>query len=314
MMLLGIEADPCDNLARAGKIAAIKPGVQRSQSMSYEWCATGPGVFNLNALAGGSPIKPPIDCNIWRSKVITNLANWTHPPKWINGTNCIQELCAFAVALHAQWPDLILELFNEPWYGTTDKLPWITSDDQLCQFMVDLATAVRTALPDATIIGPSLSNTFSPLLKIMVAKGLLNYIDAVSLHDYRLKNWAPNFSSPTQLSHVDSLTALRAYIPSGMPLVVTEFGMGDAVQGADGIVRPISDADVRGFVEPYRIYGCEILCGVCLWGMPTPGQATPTLPSQITGDNLSTWLSCWNSDGTMKPKLKSLLAAMKSVN
>ena len=56
--------------------------------------------------------------------------------------------------------------------------------------------AMRTADPNCTIVGPALAGIDTSFLTTCCQQGLLNLVDAVSVHPYR---WSPTVENPETL-------------------------------------------------------------------------------------------------------------------
>jgi len=89
---------------------------------------------------------------------------------------------AAAAAKHFQGHKVIWEIWNEP-----NLTFWKPKPDVKQYAALALATcrAVRTADPQATIIAPGAGEIPWPFLESLFASGVLEYLDAVSVHPYR---------------------------------------------------------------------------------------------------------------------------------
>lgn len=90
---------------------------------------------------------------------------------------------AAAAAEHFKGRGVIWEIWNEP-NGAGFWRPSPSPEDY-AQLAIVTAKAIRTADPKSTIIAPGLAGTGIPYLKTVFRSGLLDYIDAVSVHPYR---------------------------------------------------------------------------------------------------------------------------------
>ena len=89
---------------------------------------------------------------------------------------------AAAAATHFQGHHVIWEIWNEPniqfWAPKPDA-------DQYSRLALAACRAIRQAEPQATIVGPASSGFPWPFLETFLKSGVLQYLDAVSVHPYR---------------------------------------------------------------------------------------------------------------------------------
>lgn len=99
---------------------------------------------------------------------------------------------AAAAAKHYQGRHVIWELWNEPnitfWNPKPDAGQYATLALAACR-------AIRESAPDATIVGPASSTFPWPFLETVLKSGLLEFLDAVSVHPYRDPHHAPETAS-----------------------------------------------------------------------------------------------------------------------
>lgn len=135
---------------------------------------------------------------------------------------------AAAAATHFQGRRVIWEIWNEPnisfWKPKPDVAQYTTLALATCK-------AIRAADPKATIIGPATSEVPLPFLETFFASGVLEYLDAVSIHPYR------NYSKPPETAAEDyaKLRALIAkYAPTkkkNLPIISGEWGYASHTRG-----------------------------------------------------------------------------------
>ncbi len=142
---------------------------------------------------------------------------------------------AAAAARHFRGQGVIWEIWNEPnltqfWKPEADAKAY-------AQLALDTARAVRTADPDAVILAPGSSGFPSEFLETVFAAGLLEHIDAVSVHPYR--------EQPPEMAG-DDYGRLRALIgrygsPARrmLPIISSEWGYSTA----EGAVSEATQAD-----------------------------------------------------------------------
>jgi len=138
---------------------------------------------------------------------------------------------ASAAAKHFRGRHIIWEIWNEPngdifWPPKADVNQYIT-------LALATAKAVRAADPEATIIAPGSARFPWDYLETMFASGILEYLDAVSVHPYRWGYWLPKL--PDVVGPPETVTAdyarlrglIAKYAPAGkqnLPIISGEWG------------------------------------------------------------------------------------------
>ena len=129
---------------------------------------------------------------------------------------------AAASAKHFQGRHVLWEIWNEPnisfWSPKPDAQQYTTLALAACK-------AIREAEPRATIIGPASSEFPWEFLETFLKSGVLEYLDAVSVHPYR----DPNHPPETAAADYQKLRALIArYAPTTkqgrIPILSGEWG------------------------------------------------------------------------------------------
>lgn len=125
---------------------------------------------------------------------------------------------AAAAARHFRGRGVVWEIWNEPNISFWKPMPDVT---QYATLALATARAVRSADPQACIVGPTTSGFDWKFLEAVFKSGLLEYLDGVSVHPYRQK--------PPETAAID-FTRLRdliaRYAPPGktIPIVSGEWG------------------------------------------------------------------------------------------
>jgi len=123
---------------------------------------------------------------------------------------------------------VIWEIWNEP-----NITFWKPKPNPQQYTVLALATlkAIREADPNAIVVGPATSEVPAPFLEEFFKSGVLEYLDAVSVHPYR------NYSKPPETA-VDDYKKLRAlierYAPAAkknMPILSGEWGYASHTKG-----------------------------------------------------------------------------------
>jgi hypothetical protein len=124
-------------------------------------------------------------------------------------------------AKHFHWRHIIWEIWNEP-----NGHFWAPKPDaqQYSALAIAAARAIREAEPQATIVGPASSGFPWEYLETFLKSGVLEYLDAVSVHPYRNPKQPPE----TATADYKKLRDLIArYAPAGktnMPILSGEWG------------------------------------------------------------------------------------------
>ncbi len=130
---------------------------------------------------------------------------------------------AAAAARHFHGQGVIWEIWNEPNIGFWKPRP---NAQDYAQLALETAKAVRAADPDAVIVAPGSSTFPWPFFETVFAAGLLEHIDAVSVHPYR--------ETPPETATADygRLRALIARYASpariNLPIISSEWGYSTA--------------------------------------------------------------------------------------
>jgi aryl-phospho-beta-D-glucosidase BglC (GH1 family) len=135
---------------------------------------------------------------------------------------------AAAAAVHFKASNIVWELWNEPNISFWKPKPNV---NQYTALALATAKAIKAAQPDALIIGPCTSQVPLPYIETFMASGILQYLDAVSVHPYR------NYSKSPETAIVDYNnlhTLIEKYAPDGkkqMPVISSEWGYSTSTKG-----------------------------------------------------------------------------------
>ena len=135
---------------------------------------------------------------------------------------------AKASAEHFRKSSIIWEIWNEP-----DYFSWAPKPDVAQYIELALATcrAVKASVPDAAIIGPATSDVPLPFLESLFASGVLEYLDAVSVHPYREYSMSPE-TAGTDYQKVRELIDRYAPVEKReMPIISSEWGYSSSIEG-----------------------------------------------------------------------------------
>lgn len=145
---------------------------------------------------------------------------------------------AAAAAVHFRGQGVIWEIWNEPnisfWKPRPDAAQYLT-------LALATARAVRAANPQACLVAPACSTFDWKFLQTMCKSGLLDYLDAVSVHPYRGDK--PPETAAADYSRLRSLIDHYARADRRIPILSGEWGYSTCTKGvslqtqADYIVR-----------------------------------------------------------------------------
>ncbi len=128
---------------------------------------------------------------------------------------------AAASAGHFRGRHIIWEIWNEPngnfWSPKPDAAQYST-------LALAAAKAIRQADPDATIVGPASSGFPWDFLEVFLKSGVLEYLDAVTVHPYRDSRMPPETA---EADYKKLREMIDKYAPSGkkgLPILSGEWG------------------------------------------------------------------------------------------
>jgi polysaccharide biosynthesis protein PslG len=123
---------------------------------------------------------------------------------------------------------VIWELWNEPnldgfWRPKSNSAEYMT-------WVKTVTPAIRKGDPEALVVGPALSNVFTPFMGQLLKAGLVNYVDGISVHPYQYKN-NPELGEK-DLKNLRNLIKTTSPQNPNIPIMFTEWGY--SVSAADG--------------------------------------------------------------------------------
>jgi polysaccharide biosynthesis protein PslG len=135
---------------------------------------------------------------------------------------------AAAAAVHFKKSNIIWEIWNEPNINFWRPAPNV---EQYNKLAAATCNAIRKLVPEAIIIGPATSQLPVPFIESFLASGIIEYIDAVSVHPYRRYNLSPE----TAVEDYNKIRDLiEKYTPQGkpkIPIISGEWGYSSSVKG-----------------------------------------------------------------------------------
>jgi len=160
---------------------------------------------------------------------------------------------AAAAATHFRGKPILWEIWNEPNISFWKPKP---NARQYADLALATCKAIRGANPKAGIIGPACSTFDWPFLQRFLESGVLQYLDAVSVHPYR----PPNRSPETAAADYQKLRGLIERLGNDdrqkkVPIVCGEWGY----SSHQGGVSPETQA---AFIARQQL--SNLLCGVPL--------------------------------------------------
>jgi len=134
---------------------------------------------------------------------------------------------AAAASRHFRGHHVVWEIWNEPNIGFWKPKP---DANQYAALAMATCRALRSADPQATIIAPGSSLFPWPFLETLFASGILDYLDAVSVHPYRSDK-----SPETAAEDYQKLRSLiERYAPASkrlLPIISSECGYATNIKG-----------------------------------------------------------------------------------
>jgi hypothetical protein len=154
------------------------------------------------------------------------------PEKHIASPRHPESIAAFArwsaaAARHFHGQNVIWEIYNEPngdfWRPKPDA-------QEYTALALAAAKAIRQAEPSAVIIAPALAGFAWKFLDVFVASGVLDYLDAVSVHPYRAGQHPPETAAA---DYQKLRELLDRYAPPGksLPILSGEWGYSSNTKG-----------------------------------------------------------------------------------
>ena len=231
---------------------------------------------------------------------ITPWSNWNAYRSWVVGSVQMMQAAGLRVDY---W-----EVYNEPDVVTTTYYPpaqaaTVTADRLLTQFLITYQ-AIKSVIPDARIIGPSLSNwTVSSTATTFSMQQFLNFASANKLSLAAL-SWHYDFSEPAKIQQQVSATrSMLVSVPAlGTPKIfINEYGIGETQRIPGWDVQYLAALTNAGVDSAGR----ECVSGDCwtpdLDGLLTPDGSAPlpdywvhTAYGQMSGQMVSTSSSSTN--------------------
>jgi polysaccharide biosynthesis protein PslG len=135
---------------------------------------------------------------------------------------------AAAAATRYKGNGIIWELWNEP-----NITFWMPAPDvaQYLKLVFATCKAVRAADPGAVIIGPATSQVPLPFIESFLSSGIMQHIDAVSVHPYRDYSKPPETASEDYTKIRELIDRYSAGGKSKIPVISSEWGYASATKG-----------------------------------------------------------------------------------
>ena len=231
--------------------------------------------------------------------------------KTIQGSQTYEEFCA-RIVKEFKGQGIIWEMWNEPnsqpWVSIADaKKVRVANAEAYMSVVTKAISAMRLADPDCIIVGPGLAGFDPAFMEGCLNKGLLEYVDAVSIHPYHLRHLGAEVNSlryEKLRSMMDAYNRLNGGERPLPPVINSEIGYTQVLspgnlhtqdQQAARVVRSILMAQVEEiplhiiYTNLDRLHGlmkeAESSFGVLTYdGKPKSGYyAVKTIISQLSG-------------------------------
>lgn len=135
---------------------------------------------------------------------------------------------AAAAVEHFRGQHVIWEIWNEPngyfWKPKPDVKQYLT-------LALAAAKAIRTQVPKAKIIGPATSGFDWPFMEEFLKSGVLEYLDAVSVHPYRDPGTPPETVTEDYKKLREMIGRLAPGGKKNLPIISGEWGYSSSTAG-----------------------------------------------------------------------------------
>lgn len=135
---------------------------------------------------------------------------------------------AAAAAEHFKGNNIVWEIWNEPnitfWKPAPDVNQYIALAKAACK-------AIRAVVPGSVIIGPATSQIPYPFIESFLASGILENIDAVSVHPYRDYAIPPESVAADYAKLHDLIARYSPSAKKDIPVISSEWGYASATKG-----------------------------------------------------------------------------------
>jgi hypothetical protein len=209
-------------------------GIERKKGL-YEWSAYDELLKHLDergirAMFILDYSNPLYEQTVTSTNPLTHLPNKTTASPQHPESIAAFARWAAAAAKHYQGRRVIWEIWNEPniqfWSPKPDAVQYTALALTTCK-------AIREAVPGATIVGPASSELPWPFLETFLKSGVLEFLDAVSVHPYRNPGRAPETAAP---DYEKLRKFIAQYAPPGrtkpIPILSGEWGYSSNTKGA----------------------------------------------------------------------------------
>lgn len=135
---------------------------------------------------------------------------------------------AASAADHYKESNIIWEIWNEPNISFWRPEPDV---DQYIKLALATCRAVRSVCPDAILTGPATSQVPFPFLEKFLASGVLEYLDAVSVHPYRNYSMSPETAIREYKELGEIIARCKPANRKHIPIISSEWGYSSATKG-----------------------------------------------------------------------------------
>lgn len=135
---------------------------------------------------------------------------------------------AASAADHFKESNIIWEIWNEPNISFWRPEPDV---DQYIKLALATCREVRSVCPDAILTGPATSQVPFPFLEKFLASGVLEYLDAVSVHPYRNYSLSPETAIREYKELGEMIKRCKPENREHIPIISSEWGYSSATKG-----------------------------------------------------------------------------------
>lgn len=135
---------------------------------------------------------------------------------------------AAAAAEHFKESNIVWELWNEPNISFWRPVPDVR---QYISLVMAASEAIKTVVPNATIIGPATSQIPFPFIESFMASGVLKYLDGISVHPYRDYSKSPETAESDYQKLYELIEQYAPARKKNIPVISSEWGYSSATKG-----------------------------------------------------------------------------------
>jgi hypothetical protein len=207
-------------------------GIERTKGI-YNWAAFDELTANLEKRGLSAIYILDYSNSLYEETVVSKNPITGRDQKATSSPQHAESIAAFAnwsaeAAVHFKGKNIIWEIWNEPNISFWKPKPDVA---QYIALAMATSKAIKAVAPEAIVTGPCTSEIPLPFIESFFASGVLEYLDAVSVHPYRNYSMSPE----TAVADYQSIRELiKRYAPvekKNMPIISSEWGYSSSTKG-----------------------------------------------------------------------------------